>query len=172
MPAFIDLRADYPLILTLLAPAYPRALTWSYIARLASARTIAAPLFRHSQPVPVKTYTSFCSKFCSSACASSACESTWRLTPAHALLREFQPYADEKLMPVVEYQCANPRGSTEFDFRESAASLSAQSAKCALVEVTCCCALTNEIRRKDRTSVPRTLGGVPVHGQSGQVRSK
>jgi hypothetical protein len=122
MPTFTDLRADYPLILTLSEPAYPCALTWFYIARLTSVRTIPVVLIRRNHPVPVKTYTSFCSNFCSSACAPSASESTWRLTPSHASLREFQPHADEHLVPPIESQCANLRGSTEFDFRESAVS--------------------------------------------------
>ena len=124
MPTFNGLRADYPLILTLSEPAYPCALTWSYIARRTSPRAIPVPLSRHNQPVPVRILIRFCSNFCPSACAPSASESAWQLMPAHASLREFQPHAGEPLMPAVECQCANLLGNTEFDFRESAASLS------------------------------------------------
>jgi len=115
MLTFIDLRPDDPLLLTLLEHAYPSALTSSYIARLTSARTIFAPLIRHNRPVPE---TRFCSNFSPSTVAPSTSESTWRLTPARAWLREFQLHAEKQLMPAVENQCANLNGSTEFDSRE------------------------------------------------------
>jgi hypothetical protein len=128
MACLTNLRSDYPLLLTLLALAYPCALTWSYIARRISPRAIPVPLSQHNQPAPVRIFIRFCSNFCLSACALTASESTWRLTPATACPCEFQPHADEQLMPTVEHQCANLLGSSELDFRESAASLAAKSA--------------------------------------------
>jgi hypothetical protein len=127
MACLINLRSDYPLILTLPAPAYRRDLTSSYIDRRTSPRTIPVPLSRHNQRAPVRIFIRFCSHFCPFACAVSASDSTWRITPAPACLREFQLHADEQLMPTVEHQCANLLGNAEFDFRESAASLSAKS---------------------------------------------
>ena len=135
MLTFIDLRPDYPLLLTLPEPAYPSALTWSYIARLNSVRTILAPLIRHNRPVPD---TRFCPNLIPSTCAPSTSESTWGLTPARAWLLEFQLHADTQLMPAVENQRANLSGSTEFDYRELVASVSVESAEYGVVEVTCC----------------------------------
>jgi hypothetical protein len=74
MWTFTDLHADYPLILALLEPAYPRALTWFYLARLASACTIAVPPFRHNQLVSVWIYTRL-PNFGPSSCASSIANS-------------------------------------------------------------------------------------------------
>src|SRR6202044_567542 len=133
MPTFIELRADYPLILTLLEHAFSCALTWFYIAGFTSARTIPFPMIRQNRPVPVSLYTGPSANACSSACAPSASESTWRLTPAHASLRELQSYVDEQLMSPAEYHCATLRGSSEFDFRGSGASLLAKSAESAVV---------------------------------------
>jgi hypothetical protein len=98
MPTFIELRADYPLILTLLEHAYHCALTWFYIAGFTSARMIPFPLIRRNCPVPVSLYTVPSANFCSSASAPSASESNWRLTLAHASLRELQSHVDEQLM--------------------------------------------------------------------------
>jgi len=152
MPTFIELRADYPLILTLLEHAFPCALTWFYIAGFTSARTIPLPMIRQNRPVPVSLYTGPSANVCSSACAPSASESTWRLTPAHASLRELQSYVDEQLMSPTEYHCATLRGSSEFDFPGSAASLLAKSAESAVVAVACCCApFASGIRRKERS---------------------
>lgn len=116
MPTFADLRADYPLILTLFEPAHRYAVTWSYIARHISPHAIAVPVIRHNQPVPVKISTNFCSNSCASACASSAIESTRGLTPARASFREFQLHSAEQLKSRIERQRANLRGRTEFDF--------------------------------------------------------
>jgi hypothetical protein len=127
MACLINLRSDYPLLLTLSAPAYRCDPTSSYIDRRTSPRTIPVPLSRHNQWAPVRIFIRLCSNFCLLACAVSAYASTWRITPAPACLREFQLHADEQLVPTVEHQCANLRGSAEFDFRESAASLSAKS---------------------------------------------
>ena len=113
MPTFIELRADYPLILTLLEHAFPCALTWFCIAGFTSARTIPFPMIRQNRPVPVSLYTRPSANVCSSACAPSASESTWRLTPAHASLRELQSYVDEQLMSRTEYHCATLRGSSD-----------------------------------------------------------
>jgi hypothetical protein len=135
MLMFIDLRPDYPLLLTLLESAYPSAPTWSYIARLSSARTILASLIRHNRPVPD---TRFYANFSPSTFAPSASESTWGLTPARAWLREFQLHADKQLMPAVEKQCANLSRSTEFDYREWATSVSVASAEYAVVGAICC----------------------------------
>jgi hypothetical protein len=98
MPTFIELRADYPLILTLLEHAFPCALTWFYIAGFTSARTIPFPMIRQNRPVPVSLYTGPSANVCSSACAPSASESTWRLTPAHASLRKRQSHVNEQLI--------------------------------------------------------------------------
>jgi hypothetical protein len=127
MACLINLRSDYPLILTLSAPAYRRDLTSSYIDRRTSPRTIPAPLSRHNQRAPVRVFIRFCSNFRPFACAVSACDSDWRITPARACLRESQLHADKQLMPTIEHQCANLLRSAELDFRESAASLSAKS---------------------------------------------
>lgn len=172
MPTFIELRADYPLILTLLEHAYRCALTWFYIAGFTSARTILFPLIRQNYRVPGSLYIGPSANFGSSACAPSASESTWRLTPAHASLREFQSHVDEQLTSPVECRCATPHGSDDFDFGESAVSLLAKSAECAVVELTCGCpAVIGVIRRTDRVSVVWELGGVPVRRQSGQIRA-
>jgi hypothetical protein len=112
------LRADYPLILPLFEPAYPCALTWSYIARPISARTLSVSLTRDNHPAPGRIDIRFHSNYCSPERAPSARESTWALTPAPASVREIQLHADKQLMPSVENQCANRRGSTEFDSRE------------------------------------------------------
>ena len=168
MACLINLRSDYPLILTFLAAAYPRDLTSSYIDRRTLPRTIPVPLSRHNQRASVRIFTLFCSNFCPFTCTLSACEPTWRLTPAPACLREFQPHADEQLMPTVEHQRANLLSSGELDFRESAPSLSAKSPNVRFVEVTgWCAAFTSGIRRKNRThfgsagtrwrSCPRTV---------------
>lgn len=98
MPTFIELRADYPLILTLLEHAKRCALTWFYIAGFTSARTVPFLLIRQHYPVPVTLYTGPSANFGSSACALSASESTWRLTSAHVSLRERQSHIDEQLM--------------------------------------------------------------------------
>jgi hypothetical protein len=140
MPTFIELRPDYPLILTLLEHAYPWARTWFYIAGFTSARTIPFPLIRQNYPVPVSLCTGPGANFCSSACAPSASESTWRLTQAHASLRDLQSHVDEELMSPAKYHCATPGGSSKFDFRESAHSLLAKSAQAAIVAFTCGCA--------------------------------
>jgi hypothetical protein len=97
MPRFIELRADYPLILTLLEHAYPCALTSFYVAGFISARTIPFLLIRQNYPVPVSLYTGPSANFCSSSCAPSESESTRRLTPAHASLRERQSHVNEQL---------------------------------------------------------------------------
>lgn len=157
MPTFIDLRADYPLILTLLAPAYTCALTWFYIARRISPHAIAIPLIRHNQPVPVKISTNFRSNFSSSACAPSASESPWGLTLARASFREFQLHSAEQLKSAVERKCANFRGSTEFDFPQIGNVFSGQ---------------ISGIRRQERTSVLAALGGMPVRGQVGTSQIK
>jgi hypothetical protein len=99
MPTFIELHADYPLILTLLEHASHCALTWFYIAGFTSARMIPFPLIRQNCPVPVSLYTVPSANFCSSASAPSASGSTWRLTLAHASLRELQSHVGEELMP-------------------------------------------------------------------------
>ena len=57
MPTFIELRPDYPLILTLLEHAYRCALTWFYIAGFTWARTIPFPLIRQNYPVTVSLCT-------------------------------------------------------------------------------------------------------------------
>jgi hypothetical protein len=156
MPTFIELRPDYPLILTLLEHAYPWARTWFYIAGFTSARTIPFPLIRQNYPVPVSLCTGPGANFCSSACAPSASESTWRLTQAHASLRDLQSHVDEELMSPAKYHCATPGGSSEFDFRESAPSLLAKSAQSAIVAVTCCCArFAVGIRIKERSRLCR-----------------
>jgi hypothetical protein len=98
MPTFIELGADYPLVLTLLEPAYPCALTWFDIAGFTSARAISSPLIRQNEPVPVSLYSGPSANFCSSARAPSASEFAWRLTPAHASLRERQSHVDEQLI--------------------------------------------------------------------------
>ena len=152
MPTFIELRPDYPLILTLLEHAYRCALTWFYIAGFTWARTIPFPLIRQNYPVTVSLCTGPSPNFCSSASTPSASKSTWRLTPAHAWLRELQSHADAQALSPAGYTCATLRGSSEFDFRESAASLSAKSAESAAVAVTCCCApFAIGIRRKERS---------------------
>jgi hypothetical protein len=99
---FVDLRADYPLFLTLLEPGYPRALTWSCIARRTSLRAIPIALIRYNEPVPVRIYISFRPNSCLPACPPSASQCTWPLTPAHASLREFQLHTDEQLISPVE----------------------------------------------------------------------
>jgi hypothetical protein len=116
MTRFTDLRSDYPVILTVLDPRYPCPQTWSDVARLSSARTIAVPLFRHNHPVQIRIYTRLCSTFYSSVYAPSASESPWGLTPATGSFREFQLYAREQMMSPVEHHCTNLHGSTEFDF--------------------------------------------------------
>ena len=169
MARFINLRSDYPLILTLSAPAYRHDLRSSYIDRRTSPRTIPVPLSRHNQRAPVRIFMGFCFNFRPFACAVAACDSTWRITRAPACLCEFQLHADEQLMPTSEHQCANLLGSAEFDCRESAASLSAKSPNVRLSKW--CAAFTSGIRRQNRTSILRAHGGVPVRAQSGQVRS-
>jgi hypothetical protein len=150
MACLTNLGSDYPLLLTLLAPAYPCALTWSYIAGRTSPRAIPIALSRHNQPAPARIFIRFCSNFCPSACALSASESTWRLTPAPACLREFQPHADEQLMPAVEHQCATLLGRAELRFSRVGSFFVGQigglrgwrgHSRCA--------AFTSETRRKD-----------------------
>jgi hypothetical protein len=140
MPTFIESRPDYPPIWTLLKHAYPLALTWFYIAGFTSARTSAFPLIRQHYPVPVSLCIGPGANFCSSACAPSASESTRRLTPAHASLRDLQFHVHEQLISPAKYHCATPGGSSKFDFRESAHSLLAKSAQAAIVAFTCGCA--------------------------------
>jgi hypothetical protein len=135
MPTFIDLRADYPLLLTFLGPAYSCALTWSYIASRISPRAIPVPLSRHDQPAPVTIFIRSRFNFCRSACAQSAREFTWRLRPAPACLREYRPHADEQLMPV-EHQYANPLGRLNPISAGRQSSLSAKLVACAVVELT------------------------------------
>ena len=129
MPSLIELRADYPLILTLLDPSYFCVLTCSYIARLPSAYQVPQPPIRPDHLVSVWFYIRLRSNFGSSACAPSACESAWQLTPAHASLREFRSHVDEQLTSPVECRCATPHCSDDFDFRESAVSLLAKAAE-------------------------------------------
>lgn len=172
MPTFLELRPDYPLILTLQEHIYPWALTWFYIAGFTSARTIPFPLIRQTYPGPVGLCTGAGANFCSSSCAPSASESTWRLTPAHASLRDLQSHIDEQLMSPAKYHCATPGGSSEFDFRESAPSSLAKSAQSAIVAVTCCCAaFRNWNPNKGAFSVLPAIGCVPILGPSVQIRS-
>jgi hypothetical protein len=176
MPTFIELRADYPLILTLLEHASHCALTWFYIAGFTSARMIPFPLIRQNCPVPVSLYTVPSANFCSSASAPTASGSTWGLTLAHASLRQLQSHIDEQLMPPAEYHRATLRSSTEFDFRESAASLLAKSAESAVIAVTRGCAsFANGIRRKERSRFCRHSVAYLFsdrRGKSGQIKEE
>jgi len=150
MSRFIDLRADYPLILTLFAPAYPRDLTWSYFHSLASARTSADPLFRGNQQIPVRIYIRFLCNF-SSPYSPSVCESSLVSVSARAWCREFQFHSDMRLTPAVEHNCASLSRSTASGFPELAASSSAESAECKVTELTGYhAAFTSRPRRKDR----------------------
>jgi hypothetical protein len=145
MPPFRHLRSDYPLNLTLLERPYAYALTQSYRAGLPSARAIPVSLIgsnwwflsrflvdrafdaqhysgtngRHFHSVEPRIYTGSRTNFCSSACAPSTSKSTCGLTHA----REFRLNIDEQLAHLVEHWCASPRGNSELDSRELAASL-------------------------------------------------
>ena len=92
MPTFIELRPDYPLILTLLEHAYPCALTWFYIAGFTWARTIPFPMIRQNYPVTVSLCTGPSPNSCSSASTPSASKSTWRLR------RHMRGFASSSLM--------------------------------------------------------------------------
>jgi len=162
MPLFSDLHSDYPLNLTLLERPYAGALKQSYLAGLTSARGIPVSLIgstwwflsrllvdrafdaqhysgttdRHCHSVEPRICTGSRTNFCSSACAPSASESTCRLTHVRALVRAFRLNIDEQLAHLVEHWCASPRGNTELDSRELAASLlSPKSAACVVVAV-------------------------------------
>jgi hypothetical protein len=119
MASFTHLRSDYPLVLTLLGPAYSHDLTGSYIARSISPRAILVPVIRLKHPAPVSISTTFRSSFCPSSCARSASEGTWGLIPAPALLREIQLHADKQSMSPADNHRANLCGRIEFDSRES-----------------------------------------------------
>jgi len=166
MSPFIDLRSDYPLILTLFEPAYPCAPTWSYTARPISARRISVPLTRGNHPAPGRIDIRFQSNYCSPERAPSARESAWALTPAPASVREIQLHADKQLMSPVENHRANLRGSTEFDSRESTASSSAKSAAFAVVEVTCCCGFHRRNSTKGSYYGSGALGGARLFAET------
>jgi hypothetical protein len=161
LPLFRELRSDYPLNLSLLERPYACASNQSYGAGLTSARGIAVPLIgstwflarllvdrafdaqlysgtngRHCHSVDPRIYTGSRANFCSSACAPSASESTCGLTQVRASVREFQLHIDEQRTPPVEHRRAHPRGYTELDSRELAASLlSPKLAACVVVAV-------------------------------------
>jgi len=162
MPPFSHLRSDYPLNLTLLERPYACALKQSYRAGLPSARAIPVSLIgsnwwflsrplvdrafdaqhysgtigRQFHSVEPRICTGSRTNFCSSACAPSTSESTCGLTHVRGLVREFRLNIDEQLAHLVEHWCASPRGNTELDFRELAASfLSPKSAACVVVAV-------------------------------------
>jgi hypothetical protein len=172
MPRFIELRADYPLILTLLEHAYPCALTWFYVAGFISARTIPFLLIRQSYPVPVSLYTGPSANFGSSACAPSASESTWRLTPAHASLRERQSHLNEQLMfpaDTTAQLCAAAANSISAR-RQLLCWLSQQDLRLSQSH-----AVVRGFRKrnpkKGAFSVLPALGCAPVLGPAGQIRS-
>ncbi len=162
MALFSDLHSDYPLNLTLLERAYAGALQQSYRAGLPSAGAIPVPVIgpnrwflarllvdrafdaqhysgtngRHCHSVEPKICTRSRTNFCSFACAPSASESTCGLTHVRALVRAFRLNIDDQLAHLVEHSCASPRGNTELDSRELAASLlSPKSAACVVAEV-------------------------------------
>ena len=150
MLTFTDLRADYPLILTLLGPAYPCRLTWSYIARYISPHAIAGPPIRHNQAVPVAISTKFLLQLLpirmrtigerihmgidTRTCIASRVPTSFRRvievsrrTPVRKSARQ-----DRIRFPANRQLPCQPK-----------------SAECAVVEVTCCCAaFTCGIRRR------------------------
>jgi hypothetical protein len=162
MPVFNGLRSDYPLNLTLLERPYARALKqsyrdgltsapgipvpficskWSFLARLFADRAFDAQHYsgtngRHCPSVESRICTRSRNNFCSSACAPSTSESTCGLAHVRALVRAFWLNIDDQLAHLFEHWCASPRGNTELDSRELAASLlSPKSAACVVVAV-------------------------------------
>ena len=207
MPPFSHLRSDYPLNLTLLERPYAGALTQFYTAGLTSARGIPVSLIgsnwwflsrplvnrafdarhysgtigRHFHSVEPRICTGSRTNFCSSACAPSTSESSCGLTHVRALVRAFRLNIDEQLAHLVEHWCARPRGNTELDFRELAASLSPKSAACVVVAVhlpstsgphsprpTVLCPAFEMRTRRKKCASGLSLSGVPVRGQQGK----
>jgi hypothetical protein len=176
MACFIKLRSDYPLILTLFEPAYPRDLTSSCIARFTSPSTILVPLIQLN------------TRFRSGSTRGSALTSALTSAHPHTLHRQANPlgdgrqhmrcFASSSFMPTSHW-CLPSNTNAQI----CAAALNSIFASRQLLvdQIGGMCghrshmllrgaAFTGGVRRKDRTSPPQALGGMPVRGQSGQVR--